>query len=287
MKTDLLTISIEEQEAQELAEQQAAELAAQQAAEAPEEEITIYAKITDFSGLEQANSQQHHIQAEIQSDNGNRIRVRKTTIEGQEPIYEMTTKTNCSNDNGVSALLESTYGIDEDMFNSFVKVAGKYIDKTRYCFNIEGITVTDEEGEKSVDVGDLKYEVDVFKNGQGQVCQWCKIDIEVQKLPGLIENAGIDADQLKLRFNASKLPFSPEEFILTGDDSTSEEDKMKVKELFQNEFQIQVTDQPEANADEEVAPELEDGSADTEQSPEAEVQPESETETETPASETE
>lgn len=41
-----------------------------------ETELTIYAKITDLAGLEQATSKEEHIQAEIKTDTG-RIRVRK------------------------------------------------------------------------------------------------------------------------------------------------------------------------------------------------------------------
>lgn len=43
-----------------------------------ETELTIYAKITDLAGLQQATSKEEHIQAEIKTGSG-RVRVRKTS----------------------------------------------------------------------------------------------------------------------------------------------------------------------------------------------------------------
>jgi hypothetical protein len=59
--------------------------------EEQESEITIYAKIGNMEGLNQAAYIEKQEQAEIRTDIG-KVRVRKIIQNGRVPVYELTTK---------------------------------------------------------------------------------------------------------------------------------------------------------------------------------------------------
>lgn len=202
-----------------------------------EQEITIYAKVTDPDGFSQAIGSEEQEQAEVKIDDNRRIRVRKTTKTGTDPVYEMTSKTACGNDNGVRSFTENTITIDEAIFEMFKSACVSYQNKTRYFFNIERMTLSDGQSDNKLDVEGFKYEVDVFKNAAGEQSTWCKIDLEINDLQKEIESTGIEVNTLNVNIGASKLPFKPSEFILM-DDQTSEEDRKKVFEIYNKEFLI-------------------------------------------------
>lgn len=202
-----------------------------------EQEITFYAHIQKPEGLEQAYGSEEHVQAEIKIDKDRRIRVRKTTSKDKEPEYTITTKVIRSDVEGVRTFDETTEVITKEVFEIFKNTVPSYQNKTRYFFKIESIKVTDAEGEKEIDLGDLKYEVDVFTNSDGKRSDWCKIDVEIQGVEQKLKEAGINVEKFNINVKASELPFAPTDFIIM-DKETSEEDQAKVSELYDKEFLI-------------------------------------------------
>ena len=202
-----------------------------------EQEVTIYAEMSEPSGLAQAYDQEEHIQAEIKVDETHRIRVRKTTKKEGTPTYHMTSKVTISNEEGLRVFDEQTSEISEEAFDVFMKVVDKYQKKARYYFKVEKLVISEGGENNSLEVDDFKYEVDVFTNNAGKQSTWCKIDLEIQDLQEKIKEAGINTDKFNLTVGAGSLPFKPTNFIIM-DKYTSEEDITKVTELYNTQFLI-------------------------------------------------
>lgn len=125
-------------------------------------EDVYYARIVDASQLEKAQSKIEQKQSNVRGKlKGSQIRVRMAT-EGGETKYILTGKKPKADH--PQALDEVSSEVGADMFDIFLAVSGEYQHKTRYVFPIEGT--------------ELKWEVDVFFNSKGEVCGWCKIDLE-------------------------------------------------------------------------------------------------------------
>lgn len=202
-----------------------------------EQEVTIYAEMSEPSGLAQAYDQEEHIQAEIKVDETHRIRVRKTTKKEGTPTYHMTSKVTISNEEGLRVFDEQTSEISEEAFDVFMKVVDKYQKKARYYFKVEKLVISEGGENNSLEVDDFKYEVDVFTNNAGEQSTWCKIDLEIQDLQEKIKEAGINLDKFNLTVGAGSLPFKPTNFIIM-DKYTSKEDIAKVTELYNTQFLI-------------------------------------------------
>ncbi len=202
-----------------------------------EKEITIYARITNPQGLEEAYSREEQVQGEIKIDADSRLRVRKTTQKDQEPVYTMTSKIALANEDGLRSFEEKTENIDEPTFTLFIQSLSSYQKKTRYLFNIEKIVAESGEAgdEKALSIDGFKYEVDVFTNTEGKTSEWCKIDLEIQDLEEKFKEAGIDVDTFNITVGASKLPFAPADaFVMSAD--TSKEDRDKLTQIYDTEF---------------------------------------------------
>lgn len=133
-------------------------------------EHTIYARIVDFGQLQKAASMEKHEQWEIKVPktdlNAGRggIRVRKTEIEGGEPVYVLTTKIT-ANESGDK--IELPIPTNEDNFHQIKFLSERGMIKHRYHFPIVGT--------------ELVWEVDMFPKQDGEgYHEWCKIDLEVQ-----------------------------------------------------------------------------------------------------------
>lgn len=201
-----------------------------------EEEITIYAKIGNMDGLSQASSMEQHEQAEIKSDIG-RIRIRKTTRNGRVPIYDLTTKKPIVSGATVSNR-ERTKSISEDIYNVFMDVCPTFMAKTRYTFKSEQLRIKRGDMESTIKTNEFNFEVDVFTKADGTISNWCKIDIEVDKIAEIMKENGISVEQIKLIAVISRLPFEPNNIVI--DDGKDEDpDKQELlKELFTSEFLI-------------------------------------------------
>lgn len=201
---------------------------------AKETEIVVYAKINNFEGLKEAQSVEEHLQYEAAFQNKGRSRVRRVT-KGDEVTYLFTMKIPTEEDDLFSTM-EYTIEVDVDFFNGYGLIADRKQHKTRYVFTSQKVdmTLASDHAEADVNLPQVKYEVDVYQNDQGETVDWCKIDIEID---GLLDHV---ADQLpetgigKLKLKVSHLPFEPTESILMT--NATEDQQAFVKQLWDNHF---------------------------------------------------
>lgn len=199
-----------------------------------ETEIVVYAKVGDFDGLEKTSTKQHHEQLETKFSNGQRCRMRR--VNDKECLF--TIKIPVSDEEGIEAHEEVTTQVDQDFYEGFRQIAEHRLLKTRYTFFSETIRLTYGEGEDKqvIEIPDVKYEVDVYFNQQGEVCEWCKIDIEVDVILNYLNEHHPDLEQIKLNVKLSHLPFEPQEAILST--SMTEEQKDFVDQLWKEQFRL-------------------------------------------------
>lgn len=204
---------------------------AENKATAQEDEVVIYCKITDFDGLKQAISKEQHEQWEIRSDKG-RMRVRKTIKDGLNPTYDITYKVKVP-DSTISSNHESTFEITEEQFNTFKSIASIGMVKDRFNFNVNSVRIDTESGIRDVETHGLVYEVDVFKDEQGNYKEWCKIDLEVNKLLDDINTNNKDIKQFSLLIKTINLPFKPTDNIMDNKDPVI---KKQIEKLYDDYF---------------------------------------------------
>lgn len=199
-----------------------------------ETEVIVYAKISNFDGLQKASLIEVHEQMETSFKNGIRCRVRKVDDEG----YTFTFKIPTSDEEGVEANEEVTTIIDKDFYEGFRGVAEHRLLKTRYEFSSDKIQLLYGEGDdrQVIEIPDIKYEVDVYTNTQGEVCEWCKIDIEVDAILDYLSQHHSDLEQIKLNIKLSHLPFEPIESILST--SMTDDQKAFVDSLWHDQFHL-------------------------------------------------
>lgn len=201
-----------------------------------EEEITIYAKIGNMEGLSQASYIEQQEQAEIKTPIG-KIRIRKITQNGRVPIYELTTKRPISL-TGIAKNRERTKKINEEVYNLFMDVCPTFMSKTRYVFKSEQLRIKRGDMEALIKTNDLAFEVDVFTKADGSISEWCKIDIETDKIAEILQENNIGVSDIKLVATLSKLPFSPDNIVI-DDRKTDEPDKKElITGLYKYEFLI-------------------------------------------------
>lgn len=208
-----------------------------------EQEAVIYAKISDRLGLEQAVSVEHQIQAQIKTPVGS-IRVRRTAVGSQfgkrtaptETRYEQTTKV-IDPSTQLRTMVEDTETITERLFNQFLGVAPSYMNKTRYKFNVEKVTVSSQDSDTTIEVAGLVFEVDVFMKADNTISEWCKIDVEVQNLNAALKGTPFENSNVKLVLGISKLPFKPTDYVVEGEDGNEDKRKL-ITALYDSEFLI-------------------------------------------------
>lgn len=201
-----------------------------------ETEVTIYAKITNFDGLLEADHQEHQMQYEANLGDGGRSRVRKTSI-GDQVKHVFTFKYDQGkNENGLYKRRERNLDVDQEFLDDFIEIAERLQDKTRYIFDASSIQLTFQEGEDTrvIDVPNVKYEVDVFKKIDGGISEWCKIDVEVDGIMSYLETNYPELKNLKLNIKVTHLPFKPESPFLSED--ADEEQKKFRDDLYNNVF---------------------------------------------------
>lgn len=199
-----------------------------------ETEIVIYSEIGDMTGLDLADSKETHFQIESNFVNGNKTRVRKT-IKNDQVNYIFTIKIKDKNSQ-ISKCEELNLDVDETFFNTFFKTSDRIVQKYRYTFNKE---IKLSINGKEIIIPNIDYQVDVFfKKGYGvkgcTICDWCKIDIEIDKINEYLESNYPNEENVKLAINISELPFKPKKSIVSSDCTDTK--KQKIKELWDNEF---------------------------------------------------
>ena len=197
-----------------------------------EDELVLYAKITDFEGLKAATGKESQEQWEVKSAHG-RVRVRKTSKEGIDPTFDLTFKTKSSNA-GIEGSLETTYDIDEAMFESFKQISENGMVKDRFFYEVAKVTVKNASGVQDIQVTDMFYETDVFFNEDGSYNENVKIDLEVNKLLDKINETHKDIGEFKLIVKVMHLPFKPKDVILSK--NASESDKKIIQNLYDTVF---------------------------------------------------
>lgn len=147
---------------------------------AVEREFTYYGKIVDRSELENAERREEQEQWSLRVDNfkpvddtrvqkyAGEIRVRRTRpLDGENhgtDRFMLTVKS--FSPSADDAKKEAELEITEDLFKMVRQIANGGMVKVRYYFpRTDGTT----------------WEVDVFKDAEGNDYEWCKIDLEVEK----------------------------------------------------------------------------------------------------------
>lgn len=199
-----------------------------------EKEIVIYAKIGNMAGLEEATRNEKQYQIERMLDTGITSRVRKTTKEDEE-TYEFTIKHKNVDDN-VQSSNEYTIAADESFMKGYEKIADRYMDKVRYVYSSSNIILnTNINGEDvSINIPNIDYEVDTYIKKDGTYSEWCKIDIEVDKILSYIDVRYPDITDLNFVIKISHLPFKPTNAILVS--TATEEQKQFISDLWTNEL---------------------------------------------------
>lgn len=205
-----------------------------------ENEIVIYAKITNFDGLEQCiykeEQEQYTIKSKCESTNtsGN-VRVRKTTYQDMRVGYVLTNKVKLDSAH-LKSNIEEDISITPEHYEAFRMICNEGMKKTRYVFKTNSITVDIGEGEekKTIDVPGMVFEVDVFKNSEGINYQWCKIDLEIDKLLQVISKEEMETKIFKLNVKVKDLPFSPIDAFM--EHLATPEQKVFISKLYSEVF---------------------------------------------------
>lgn len=124
-----------------------------------EREYTAYARVEDFSWIDDAPEHEHHEQWEIPYPDEGKIRGRLRLINNRrytEAVKEKLT--------GEEGSYEVEFDISRDAFEMKKKACKNGYSKDRYNFPIPGTN--------------QKWEVDVFKSKAGGRSEWIKIDLE-------------------------------------------------------------------------------------------------------------
>lgn len=166
-----------------------------------EKEYVWYGTLLNPGELEKASSLEVQKQSTVKVEAGT-IRVRQTMHDGAID-YILTAKSY----RGRGDAKECSIPVSKDMYNVFKEVARSSMDKIRYVYPIEGT--------------DLKWEVDVFIDPQGNPKGWVKIDLEV---PGVITEW-------------PPLPIQLGEVIFGGNDDYTPEQRAKLDGLFATVFE--------------------------------------------------
>ncbi|BAW19056.1 hypothetical protein [Ralstonia phage RP12] len=167
---------------------------------AKEKEYVWYGRLTNPEELQKAVSQETQKQSSLKGKGGT-IRVRETNGMGQVR-YTLTGKAYT----GRGECDEVSVPVSKDLHEVFRLITGESMDKIRYTFPIEGT--------------DLKWEVDVFIDAQGNPKDWVKIDLEV---PETITEW-------------PPLPITLADTIFGGNDVYTPEQRAKLDELYATVF---------------------------------------------------
>lgn len=196
-----------------------------------ETELCFYARIGDAEALENAIDIEHHEQWEykvvVENDDNNeeyrgKVRIRRTERDGQVK-FEETIKLPVESEAVTQGNHEYTVSITEEYFDAWKKLFGdKGYKKTRYVFLSKEVML--DHHEEEIKLPDIKYEVDVFFDQEGQRAKWCKIDIEIDDILAYLKEHHPEIEKFDTTVWLSKLPFKPENAFsaVTDDDEQKE-----------------------------------------------------------------
>lgn len=169
-----------------------------------EVEYTFYGKIADMSQLTRAIQKEEHEQWSIDVETEADIRLRIRAINGMR--WVLTSKVRYT---GVVGCEEVECDISKDMFDHLKFFASGGMKKTRYVFKIDGT--------------EKVWEVDVFKDINGQDHPWVKVDLEV-------------TDPNDKTFPRLPVNFVKGEFIARQTPEQTDEEKSHISALWSKEW---------------------------------------------------
>jgi hypothetical protein len=198
-----------------------------------ETEIVLYARIHNFDNLKLADKKESHEQWSINAPFG-KVRVRKTTSPELAPKFESTVKTR-NGKLGVNDGDETNLACDENYFESFKAISSEGMIKDRFVFKASKVTMKGATGDQNLNANeDIAFEVDVFKDKQGNYLPYVKIDIEINKLMARLGQSKLDTTRLKFDISIRQLPLQLTD-VIRGDDE-SEDARSFIKELYSKYF---------------------------------------------------
>lgn len=176
-----------------------------------EDELAIYCKITDFTGLDKADKvvqqEQYSVKTKEKGSHKGSIRVRKETVD-EVDSYTVTTKVEKLNTTFASNT-EYSREVDREFFDAFKSISNSGMIKTRYTFNAKSIKLGDE----NLIPDGTNFEVDVFKDNSGNFFSWCKIDVEFNTVIKQVKELTNQEQKVKFILAISKLPINPVEIF--------------------------------------------------------------------------
>lgn len=210
-----------------------------------ETEITIFGRIVNMEDLNEFTEKEHHVQLESKLEKG-KCRVRKTTT-NIGTTYQYVLKIpviTTSEDLNIIASNEYKLDVDELFFNGFKEVANCCFYKTRYIAKSNEVILKikiDDEQEDIIKLPDIKYEVDIYDDINGQPSEWCKIDIEVDTLLKYINERFPDNDNdLYFKVSLQNLPINLENVIVK--EFANDEQLAIINNLFNSVYKKDVTE---------------------------------------------
>lgn len=197
-----------------------------------ETEIVIFCKIGDFNGLKEADYTESQEQLELFVPAKGRLRVRKT-IDKDGTRFEVCVKTLKKQDGASLSCEEVEEPVSAQYMEAFRGVAETLQIKTRYCFNGTKSLITNANQE--IILPTIKYEVDVFKRHDGQISNWCKIDIELDEFMKALKTVeGLESETPEFLISVTQLPFKPQEAFIVG--ICTDAQKALMSKLWETEF---------------------------------------------------
>jgi hypothetical protein len=198
-----------------------------------ETEIVLYARIHNFDNLKLADKKESHEQWSVNAPFG-KVRVRKTTAPELAPKFETTVKTR-NGKLGMNDGDETNLVCDESYFESFKAISSEGMIKDRFVFKASKVTMKGNTGDENLNASeDVIFEVDVFKDKQGNYLPYVKIDIEINKLMARLGQSKLDTTKLKFDISIRQLPLQLTD-VIRGDDD-SEDKRAFIKELYAKYF---------------------------------------------------
>lgn len=194
-----------------------------------ETELVVYCKVGYFEGLKEAVKKERQDQYEIKSSNDKNgskgcVRIRKTVCSDGVSIV-LTNKVR-TEDSNLSISEEYNTDITQEHFDAFAKICSKKTIKDRFIFMVKNVSIgVTGESTSTIEVPELKFEVDVFLKEGGTYHEWCKIDIELDPLLKLMNESDMNITDFNLTINVSNLPFKPADAFV-GSNATEEQNKI-------------------------------------------------------------
>lgn len=199
-----------------------------------ETELCFYARIGDAEALENAIDIEHHEQWEykviVEDDDDNeeyrgKVRIRRTERDNQVK-FEETIKLPVESEAVTQGNHEYTVSITEEYFNAWKRLFGdKGYKKTRYVFLSKEVML--DHHDEEIKLPDIKYEVDVFFDQEGQRAKWCKIDIEIDDILAYLKEHHPEIEKFDTTVWLSKLPFKPEDAFSAVTDNDEQKEAIK------------------------------------------------------------